>query len=272
MGHVRIVSFEEVVPGEFPALTGLAVRGSVQTRAMIVGPDRPLWLWVHELMPGTGLRWNAPEVGHVLHVWKGGVALDGQTTGTDAVICIEHGANAFVEAGEYGATLLHYHSRVPHPTQNSRPGGHVHVSDQDGLLKVKNEQYDVTTTFWLDSKCPNCELWLHKSEIVNPRPQSLPHFHPEDEIIFVVKGGMIVGRRILKPGTALAVDANTTYAFGVDQGGLAFTNFRPTEPHFVMMSRDGPMHLPYNEREQMSIGTIVRKGAIKDRPNFPMIE
>ncbi|MBM3345243.1 MAG: cupin domain-containing protein [Betaproteobacteria bacterium] len=261
MGHINIVSAEEVGLGEFPGLAGLSAQGSLQTRAMIHGPDRPLWLWMHELKSGASIQWNSPNVGHVLHVWKGAANVGGRTTSTDAVICIEHGANAVVQAGENGATLLHYHSRIPHPMQDSRPGGHVHVSDRDGLLKVKNEQYDVTTTFWLDSQCPNCELWLHKSEIVNPRPQSLPHFHPEDEIIFVVKGGMIVGRRILKPGTALAVDANTTYAFGVDQGGLAFTNFRPIEPHYVMMSRDGPMHAPYNEREQMSIGTVIPTGA-----------
>ena len=261
MGHVSIVSVDEVGPQAFPDLTGITSQGNVQSRAIITGLERPLWLWMHELMPGASIRWDTPDVGHVLHVWKGGVTADGQASGSDAVICIEHKAHAVIEAGDYGATLLHYHRRIPHPTQGSRPGGHVHVSGKDGLLKVRNEEYDVTTTFWLDSRCPNCELWLHKSDIVNPRPQSLPHFHPEDEIIFVVKGGMIVGRRILKPGTALAVDANTTYAFGVDKGGLAFTNFRPTEPHFVMMSRDGPKHAPYNEREQMSIGTVVSRGA-----------
>lgn len=261
MGHVSIVNVHDVVPGEFPRLNGLSASGSVTTRGVIAGSKRPLWLWMHELEPGAEIRWQRPPIGHVIYVWKGSVEVEGKRFASGCVICIEHGGGSSIVAGDEGAALLHYHRQEPHPSQASRAGGHVHLVGKDGVLQVKNEEYDVTTTFWLDSTCPTCELWMHKSHIVNPRPQSLSHFHPEDEIIFVVEGGMILGHRVYKPGTAIAVDANTVYSFGVDQGGVAFTNFRATEPHYVMMSRDGPKHAPLNEREQMSIGTVVSRHA-----------
>ena len=104
-------------------------------------------------------------------------------------------------------------------------------------------------------------LWMHKSEFGTPFPQGLAHFHPEHEIIFVVEGGMIVGRHIHKPGTALAVDADTVYGFGVDAGGLGFTNFRPCEPHFVMMSRNGPEHAPISESDHLATSTLISRSA-----------
>jgi len=162
-----------------------------------------------------------------------------------------------VEAGDSGASLIHFHSQEVLWQPSTKSGGHVHQVGPDGLVRIRNEEYDVTTTFWLDSKCSHCDLWLHQSKIVTPRAQSHPHFHTEDEIIVVVQGGLILGRRILKVGTALAVDKGTVYSFGVDEGGLSFINFRPTEPYFVMMSRDGPKNEPISEREHMSIGTIV---------------
>ncbi len=257
MAKVHVAQIGEAPLSPFPDLAGLTAHGPVESRGVYTSPDRPLWLWMHVLQPGTQLRWQSPDVGHVVYVWSGSVISDGQTLEAESVICIEHAAQAVLEGGDGGAMLIHFHAQEALSQPPTKPGGHVHRVGRDGLVKIRNEEYDVTTTFWLDSRCPHCDLWLHQSKIVTPRPQSLPHFHTEDEIIVVVQGGLILGRRILKAGAALAVDANTVYSFGVDEGGLAFINFRPVDPYFVMMSRDGPKHEPISEREHMSLGSVV---------------
>lgn len=257
MGRVLVSQIGEMPPVPFPDLTGVTAYGQVESSGVFTTPDRPLWLWMHRLEPGASLRWQLPRVGHVVYVWKGSVISDGQALEAESVIGIEHQAQAVVEAGDSGASLIHFHSQEVLWQPSTKSGGHVHQVGPDGLVRIRNEEYDVTTTFWLDSKCSHCDLWLHQSKIVTPRAQSHPHFHTEDEIIVVVQGGVILGRRILKVGTALAVDKGTVYSFGVDEGGLSFINFRPTEPYFVMMSRYGPKNEPISEREHMSIGTIV---------------
>lgn len=257
MGKVNIAHVDEALSVPFPPLAGVSSRGSIATRAVFSKPDRPLWLWTHELSPGAQICWEQPVVGHTIYVWKGNVTVGEKRLAPAAVVCIEHKGAGTIEACENGATLVHFHRQEALPALSAKAGGNTHVVGANGILKVRNEEYDVTTTFWLDARCATCDSWLHQSKIVTPRPQTFPHFHTEDEIIFVVQGGMILGRRVLKPGGALAIDAGTIYAFGVDEGGLAFLNFRPVDPHFVMVSRDGPKHAPISEREHMAIGTLV---------------
>ncbi len=84
------------------------------------------------------------------------------------------------------------------------------------------------TLVWATSHCPTCDLWLHRSTFSKPRPQSGEHMHNSDEIIVVVKGEMMVGKA--RPvGTAIAIDANTIYGFGVPPDGMAFINFRAVD-------------------------------------------
>src|SRR6202011_3971793 len=74
------------------------------------------------------------------------------------------------------------------------------------------------------------------------------HLHTEDEIIVIHKGAMAIGRRSLGPGTALAIDANTVYSFGVPQEGLEFLNFRTSEPFYVKVGpKNEPLHAPIPE-------------------------
>ena len=261
MGKVVAAHVDDAKVVPFPALAGVSPAGSIRTRGVLSTPDRPLWLWMHELAPGAQIRWDKPALGHVVYVWKGAAGIAGQALAPEWVVSIEHQGNAVIEAGADGATLLHYHSRDTSTAQLDRPGGHVHVRGPDGMVKVKNYNNDMTTIVWADSKCPTCEVWMHKSEFGTPFPQGLAHFHPEHEIIFVTEGGMIVGRQIHKPGTALAVDSDTVYGFGVDAGGLGFTNFRPSEPHFVMKSRNGPEHAPISEYDHLAKSTLISKSA-----------
>jgi hypothetical protein len=53
------------------------------------------------------------------------------------------------------------------------------------------------------------------------------HAHEQDEIIYVVAGEMVLGTRIIGPGSTVFVQGNTLYSFTSGDKGLRFLNFRP---------------------------------------------
>jgi quercetin dioxygenase-like cupin family protein len=55
-----------------------------------------------------------------------------------------------------------------------------------------------------------------------------PHAHTDDEIVYVLRGAIHLGKRVLGPGDALYVGADTLYGFKVGPEGVEFLNFRPT--------------------------------------------
>jgi hypothetical protein len=236
MSRVVINTVEQSPEVQFPALNGVSAEGTVKTRS-VIPPGRPLLLWAHELAPGAELRWQNPKFGHVLYIWKGGVEVDSSPMSEESTVVVEHRANARVKAGPQGATLLHYHQSEDAAPLTQKAGGNVHRVSKEGLFGTRDEVRNCTNTVWADAHCPTCDLWLHRSAFGTPRPQSEPHMHNEDEIIFVVQGGTIVGKTH-PPGTAIAVDAETIYGFGVAEGGTAFTNFRPCNP-MVKMTKGG---------------------------------
>jgi quercetin dioxygenase-like cupin family protein len=54
-----------------------------------------------------------------------------------------------------------------------------------------------------------------------------PHAHLHDEIIYVVAGSLVIGNRVLKPGSSVMVAGNTLYSFRAGPEGVHFANFRP---------------------------------------------
>jgi quercetin dioxygenase-like cupin family protein len=54
------------------------------------------------------------------------------------------------------------------------------------------------------------------------------HAHLRHEIIFVVEGALILGSRVLTPGSSVYIAANTLYSFRAGPEGVRFVNFRPT--------------------------------------------
>ncbi|PCE40146.1 hypothetical protein COO09_21815 [Rhizorhabdus dicambivorans] len=53
------------------------------------------------------------------------------------------------------------------------------------------------------------------------------HAHEEDEIIYVLRGQILLGRRPLGPGGSVFVQQNTLYAFRAGPEGAAILIFRP---------------------------------------------
>ena len=252
MGKVVIKQAGEAPVVNFSNVAGASTQGSVQTRGVIQGAERPLLMWQHNLKAGAGLAFDRPATGHVLYVLSGAIDVDGIAVEANGTACIEHGARASVRATT-DTVIYHFHEREPRHV--SRPGGHVHVSGSKGILQARHEHVNHFGTLWADADCPNCELWLHRSEFTAPREQRHSHYHTTDEIIVILQGAMMVGNRALNPGTALAIDTHTPYGFGAPGAGLTFLNFRATDSSNVQMPPEGEKP-PYNERDHFRANAV----------------
>ena len=54
-----------------------------------------------------------------------------------------------------------------------------------------------------------------------------PHAHLCDEIIYVIAGQLILGSRVLDPGSSVLIAGHTLYSFRAGPEGVHFVNFRP---------------------------------------------
>ena len=54
-----------------------------------------------------------------------------------------------------------------------------------------------------------------------------PHAHLYDEIIYVVAGQLILGSRVVEPGSSVFIAGQTLYSFRAGPEGVHFLNFRP---------------------------------------------
>lgn len=60
-----------------------------------------------------------------------------------------------------------------------------------------------------------------------PNAVAAIHSHEQDEIIYILGGEMLVGKRSLKRGATIFIAAETHYGFQAGPEGLQFLNFRP---------------------------------------------
>lgn len=247
----RLVRNVEQCPWEdFPPIPAVGAYGSVRTRPVIVAEERPLWLWMHKLAPGASISWEGPTVGHMVYLWEGGATANGQPLHAQGVTMIEHRSIATIEAREKGAKLLHFQRPEFHPEDTPGTGGQAHVIGRDAAFQGHKPERDHRYVLWADAGSPSSSLWLHESSFGTPRPPGGYHYHTVDEIIFVLRGTMLFGRDALKPGTALAIDAHTTYGFGVGDDGLSFINFRAADSSTVFVERPSNRERPpINERD-----------------------
>jgi hypothetical protein len=252
MGKVVIRHAGEAEAVPFSGVAGASTQGEIRSRPVIQGAERPLFLWRHDMRAGAWLHFDKPAVGHVLYVLSGAIEVNGATVEENGTACVEHDATADVRAARE-TVLYHFHEREPRHV--SRPGGHVHLTGAKGILQARHDYANHLGTLWLDADCPNCELWLHRSEFTAPRQQRHSHYHTTDEIIVLLKGTMKVGNRALRPGTALAIDSHTPYGFGAPETGLAFINFRATDSSNVQLPPEGEQP-PYNERDHFRANAI----------------
>ena len=245
MGKVVIAHLDEVAAGGFPDLAGVSGWGQIRTKSLIAGPDRGICLHMHELAPGAEIRWDEPPVDHLVYVWDGEIMFEGAPVETDGAAVVEHRGSGELLASPKGATLAHFHAAESLAGSMRREGGRAHAIGREGIFKGG------FATVLADSDCPTCEVWLHRTEETE-RPQDNRHRHTEDEIIFVRRGGFVLGKRIMPRGTAIAIDTDTIYSFGVAPEGMSQITFRATEPHQVRLNeKNEPLNEPMSMREIM---------------------
>lgn len=74
------------------------------------------------------------------------------------------------------------------------------------------------------------------------------HAHDEEEIMYVVEGEMVLGDRVLKPGSSIYIQGSTLYSFRAGSAGLRVLNFRPRRDATYISAHD------FSERRSMARG------------------
>ena len=70
--------------------------------------------------------------------------------------------------------------------------------------------------------------YLHESKLP-PGLHIESHAHRTDEIIYVLEGEILLGSRVLGPGTSILVPGMTLYGFRAGPNGVRFLNYRGRE-------------------------------------------
>jgi quercetin dioxygenase-like cupin family protein len=233
MARVELATMQNAPVADAAGIAELQAEGAVESRAVLKGDERPIWLWRHQLAPGARLIWERPPTGHLVYVWEGGLTVEDQPLSAGGTFVVEHRANARVTAGASGATLLHFQTVGEKPPAN-RPGGNIHVVSGEGRIDWAGRSRYV----FADANCDTCSLWLHLTNFPT-QYHSSSHFHTADEIIVVVRGEMRLGARALTPGGAVAIDKDTQYGFETGPEGVGFINFRPGTSYYVQVGEGG---------------------------------
>ena len=69
------------------------------------------------------------------------------------------------------------------------------------------------------------ELQLAELEYI-PGAEAVTHKHDDDEIIYVVRGEMRLGGKVLSAGSSVYIPGKTYYSFTAGPAGLRIVNFR----------------------------------------------
>jgi hypothetical protein len=238
MARIIIRSADEAAPARPLDLPGLGADGEVTSRPVVAGWQGGLSLWRHEIGTGGALHFAAPDRAHLLYVWAGEADAGGAVIARGDALMVEAGAVVSVTASHDPLVLLHYHADAP-DAKDRLVHGQIHALRRAEVGQRVHPNTDIT--LFADSSAEGADLWFHairsspRHEVaVEPR-----HYHTADEIIVIVDGEMLLGRRRIGPGTAVAIAGRTLYAFGMGEAGVHFVNFRSRPSSVAMLTPDG---------------------------------
>jgi quercetin dioxygenase-like cupin family protein len=187
--------------------------------ARLVSPaDFPLWLVRARLAAGKRITWGRDHGDEALYVVDGEVEVDGRACPAGGSVVVEAGVATELVAPA-GAAIVHV-GRHGGPTGG---GETVHVVGPGGTYARVGDGKD--TRYFADSECPTCDVTLFTTGR-SMHHESPAHSHSADELLHVLDGEIVVGRRRLGPGTTIAIHADRRYAFHSE--GFRFLNYRPT--------------------------------------------
>ena len=233
MARVAVVTPEKAMASALPA--GFA--GTGRAGAYCAGPGKPIHLHLVRLAPQEHLTIGPLSNDCAVYVWQGEVTVRGTGLAAGSSAIVERGAClTLTGAGPGEAQVLCFAGAEASPAP--RPGGAVHLLPAAMVPRMAAEPgaSGVSGALHADSACPGCTAWLHENHFpggMAPPPEQAArgiHSHSEDEIIFVTAGAMRLGARLVGPGTAIAIAADTLYSFTAGPEGLSFVNFRAAMP------------------------------------------
>lgn len=215
MRGIFFTDADDAAVGAYESL-GHDVHGEVVAR--LVSPaDFALWLVRAELPAGSAVGWRGDRGDEAVYVVGGEVEVDGRTCPAGGAAIVESGVTTEVRTSA-GARIAHFGSR----RAPESAGQEVHVIGPGGTWASVGDGRD--TRYFADSECEGCDVTLFYTgrdhEYV-----SAPHSHSADELIHVLHGEVVVGRRRLGPGSTIAVAADRRYGFRSPRFG--FLNYRP---------------------------------------------
>lgn len=242
MARICVGTPEKAAPVPSP----VTYRGASETRRYFDGAKDPLHLHEHILPPGKSLVIGPMEADCVTYVRHGAVWAGPHSLPIRSSLVVEHGASATLTAGAEGATVLTF--AAARPADADRNGGHVHLLPDDRVPRYHAEASagGASGGLHFNGECPTCQVWLHENHMpgmadgnFREAAERAIHSHSEDEIIFITGGSMRLGTRLVGPGTALAIAADTFYSFTPGPEGLSFINFRAGRPQAFRMKSGG---------------------------------
>ena len=233
MAKVAVRSLDRARAG--PLAQGFA--GTACGHAYFDGDRDPIHLHLHRLAAGESLAIGPMPSDCAAYVWQGAIRAGGVelAAGSSAIA----GRGAFLElvgsGSEEALVLCFAGSYAP---DNPGAQGAIRLLPAARVPRMAAEPgaSGVSGGLHADSDWPGSTVWLHENHfppgmvLTSEQAARGIHSHSEDEIIFVTAGAMRLGARLVGPGTAIAIAADTLYGFTAGPEGLSFVNFRSAMP------------------------------------------
>lgn len=228
-----MAKFSATALDDVPAATDYAaprsVTGVVWSKRLSP-PGYSIWLVVSQLADGATITWSDDHGDDGVYVIDGALSVDGRIAPTDGAIIVESGVAATATA--IGPTrIAHCGAAADAPPGDGLYGaplgdGHgVHVIGERGWFE-SGDRERVLARWFADSTCPTCRISMFHVWRGDGGIKDIPHTHTQDELIFLLGGGVKMGALSFGPGTCLAIPANLRYSITSAEDGFAFLNFR----------------------------------------------
>ena len=236
----------------------VAVRSREQVRgaAYFDGAGDPIHLHLHCLKPGESLVLNPGANDCAAYIWQGSVEAGGVELATGSSAIVGRGTSlALTGTGSQGAQVLCFAGSAE---QDGLGTVRLLPTERVPRMAAQPGASGVSGGLHANSDWPGSTVWLHENhfpggmELTPEQAARGIHSHSEDEIIFVTAGAMRLGGRLVGPGTALAIAADTLYSFTAGPDGLSFVNFRAAMPGDIRFAHGASISETGYWRERVS--------------------
>jgi hypothetical protein len=224
MAKLRIIA-ERDAPAqvEYAGLGQDPISG-VRWSKLLSPPDYRLWLALSELVDGATLTWTDTHADEGICVLEGALEVEGHQALAGGAVIIENGVAG--QARAVGVTRVAHFGPRNHPPV-TKPGKYVHVYGPQGAARVSEGVPGVWVDFFTDGSCESCHLMLFRvHRDAGFMEQPIPHIHTADELMLVVDGIMLLGRREVEAMSALIIPGNVRYVQTCGPSGSTFLNYR----------------------------------------------